>query len=119
MEQGVYVYSLDWVETEPHFVFVVFLHFMTLRFSHVQTCLMGRAVVQVENVEVLEDNHIKFDFLGKDSIRYENEVEVHPKVHKLVREFRARYAPDKKVAGALDSSSCLSNISCVAQYAPF
>ena len=42
---------------------------------------------QVENVEVMEDCHIKFDFLGKDSIRYENEVQVHPRVHELVREF--------------------------------
>jgi hypothetical protein len=25
-------------------------------------------------------NHIKFDFLGKDSIKYENTVEVHKKV---------------------------------------
>jgi DNA topoisomerase-1 len=44
----------------------------------------------VENVEVMEDNHIKFDFLGKDSIRYENEVAVHPKVHSLVRSFCSR-----------------------------
>ena len=42
---------------------------------------------QVENVEVMEDCHIKFDFLGKDSIRYENEVQVHPRVHELVSEF--------------------------------
>ena len=35
----------------------------------------------------MEDCHIKFDFLGKDSIRYENEVQVHPRVHELVREF--------------------------------
>ena len=41
----------------------------------------------MENVEVMEDCHIKFDFLGKDSIRYENEVQVHPRVHELVREF--------------------------------
>jgi DNA topoisomerase-1 len=27
-------------------------------------------------VECLPPNHIKFDFLGKDSIRYENTVEV-------------------------------------------
>ena len=65
---------------------------------------MGRAVFQVENVEVLEDNHIKFDFLGKDSIRYENEVEVHPKVHKLVQHFRTckeKTGKDRK--GALRS----------------
>lgn len=32
-------------------------------------------------------NHIKFDFLGKDSIRYENEVEVDGQVWKLVKQF--------------------------------
>jgi hypothetical protein len=30
----------------------------------------------VENVEVLGGEEIKFDFLGKDSIRYENTVKV-------------------------------------------
>ena len=32
--------------------------------------------LQVENVECIAPNQIKFDFLGKDSIRYENTVEV-------------------------------------------
>ena len=32
--------------------------------------------MQVENVECIAPNQIKFDFLGKDSIRYENTVEV-------------------------------------------
>ena len=51
--------------------------------------------MQVENVECLEDDHIKFDFLGKDSIRYENEVVVHPKVHALVKKF-CQQTSDKK-----------------------
>ena len=51
--------------------------------------------VQVENVECLEGDHIKFDFLGKDSIRYENEVVVHPKVHALVKKF-CQQTSDKK-----------------------
>ena len=38
-------------------------------------------------MDCMEDNHIKFDFLGKDSIRYENEVQVHPRVYELVQEF--------------------------------
>ena len=41
----------------------------------------------MENVECLANNHIKFDFLGKDSIRYENEVAVRPKVWQLVKQF--------------------------------
>ena len=40
-------------------------------------------------------DHIKFDFLGKDSIRYENEVVVHPKVHKLIEKF-CRQTSDNK-----------------------
>ena len=36
--------------------------------------------MQCENVEMVPPSSIKFDFLGKDSIRYENTVEVHPKV---------------------------------------
>ena len=46
-------------------------------------------MMQVENVECMEEpaNHIKFDFLGKDSIRYENEVEVEAQVWKLVKQF--------------------------------
>lgn len=39
--------------------------------------------VQCENVEMVPPSSIKFDFLGKDSIRYENTVEVHPKVSVL------------------------------------
>ena len=42
---------------------------------------------QVENVGVIPPHQIRFDFLGKDSIRYENSVEVHPKVYKAVEHF--------------------------------
>ncbi len=38
-------------------------------------------------MDCMDDFHIKFDFLGKDSIRYENEVQVHPRVYELVKEF--------------------------------
>ena len=39
---------------------------------------------QVENVECFEPDQIKFDFLGKDSIRYENTVTVDPTVRGVV-----------------------------------
>lgn len=42
---------------------------------------------KVENVELLDDNQVKFDFLGKDSIRYENVVTVDPKVWANIRSF--------------------------------
>ena len=40
---------------------------------------------QVENVECIEPSSIKFDFLGKDSVPYENTVEVKPLVFRNVR----------------------------------
>ena len=59
---------------------------------------------QVENVECMEDpaNHIKFDFLGKDSIRYENEVEVDGQVWKLVKQFCSK---TEKGKGAINISA--------------
>ena len=51
---------------------------------------------QVENVECLPGDHIKFDFLGKDSIRYENEVVVHPKVYALIQKFCQQSSTSKK-----------------------
>lgn len=55
--------------------------------------------MQAENVEMLEDNKIKFDFLGKDSIRYENVVDVDPEVWKNMKDFKARDKDDKKKKG--------------------
>ena len=43
----------------------------------------------MENVELLSDNQMKFDFLGKDSIRYENTVTVHPTVWANIKSFMA------------------------------
>ena len=59
--------------------------------------MLGYDMTQVENVEVMDEpaNHIKFDFLGKDSIRYENQVEVDPIVWKLVKAFCGKSAKGK------------------------
>ena len=54
---------------------------------NIRTSCKLQTLSQVENVDCMEDHHIKFDFLGKDSIRYENEVQVHPRVYDLVQEF--------------------------------
>ena len=51
---------------------------------------------QVENVECMPGDHIKFDFLGKDSIRYENEVVVNPKVYQLIKKFCQQFANKKR-----------------------
>jgi DNA topoisomerase I len=44
--------------------------------------------MQAENVEMQDDNHIKFDFLGKDSIKYENTVKVAPEVWQNMKAFK-------------------------------
>lgn len=43
--------------------------------------------MQVENVSLVEPSSIKFDFLGKDSIRYENTVEVTKAVYDNIKTF--------------------------------
>lgn len=52
---------------------------------------VGCCNLKVADVEALPDGvSVKFDFLGKDSIRYDNTVTVDPEVHALVASFRAR-----------------------------
>jgi DNA topoisomerase I len=55
--------------------------------------------MQAENVEMLEGSCIKFDFLGKDSIRYENTVEVDPKVWENMKSFKKRDRNSKPKPG--------------------
>ena len=38
-------------------------------------------------MECVGEDHIRFDFLGKDSMRYENEVAVEPAVFSLMQAF--------------------------------
>ncbi len=49
---------------------------------------VGCCNLRFEHVFVEEDCHIRFDFLGKDSIRYENKVKVDEQVWKNVRIFK-------------------------------
>lgn len=56
---------------------------------------VGCCTLKVENVECIEPNHIRFDFLGKDSMRYENTVEVEDKVFKNVQLFKRETATGK------------------------
>ncbi|GMQ03072.1 hypothetical protein CsSME_00049023 [Camellia sinensis var. sinensis] len=44
--------------------------------------------LKAENVEPMPPNILKFDFLGKDSIRYQNEVEVELPVFKGIQQFQ-------------------------------
>eukprot|EP01006_Ploeotia_vitrea_P019698 TRINITY_DN51939_c0_g1_i1.p1 TRINITY_DN51939_c0_g1~~TRINITY_DN51939_c0_g1_i1.p1 ORF type:complete len:753 (-),score=126.30 TRINITY_DN51939_c0_g1_i1:64-2292(-) len=47
----------------------------------------GTCSLKVEHISFNPNNKLGFDFLGKDSIRYQNETEVDPKVYSLCKEF--------------------------------
>ncbi|WOL06878.1 hypothetical protein Cni_G15612 [Canna indica] len=49
---------------------------------------VGCCTLKVENVELISPNKLQFDFLGKDSIRYFNTVEVELPVYKAIGEFQ-------------------------------
>ena len=48
---------------------------------------VGCCSLRVEHIELIEPQTVKFDFLGKDSIRYENEVQVDPQAFVNLRIF--------------------------------
>ena len=47
---------------------------------------VGVTSLRVEHIELLENNKIKLDFLGKDSVRYTNKVEVEDIVYNIIKE---------------------------------
>jgi DNA topoisomerase-1 len=48
---------------------------------------VGVTSLRVEHITLLEDNMIKLDFLGKDSVRYCKKISVHAQVYKNIQEF--------------------------------
>ncbi|WIA12998.1 hypothetical protein OEZ85_006609 [Tetradesmus obliquus] len=88
-------YKRDWessdVRKKQMGVAVYFLDKLALRAGHEkdddEADTVGCCTLKVENVECVPPNHIKFDFLGKDSIRYENTVDVELAVYKAVQAF--------------------------------
>ncbi|CAL9155117.1 unnamed protein product [Musa hybrid cultivar] len=55
---------------------------------------VGCCTLKVENVELVPPNMLKFDFLGKDSIRYLNTVVVELPVYKAIGEFQTAKKSD-------------------------
>lgn len=94
-------YEADWdsksSDRRQMAVALYFIDKLALRAGHEkdedEADTVGCCTLKCENVEALDGNTIRFDFLGKDSIRYENEVEVDPRVYKAIKEFKARF-PD-------------------------
>ncbi|PSR96262.1 DNA topoisomerase 1 alpha like [Actinidia chinensis var. chinensis] len=65
---------------------------------------VGCCTLKVENVEPMPPNILKFDFLGKDSIRYQNEVEVELPVFKAIQHFRTGKSGGDDLFDKLDTS---------------
>ncbi|KAL0374396.1 UNVERIFIED_CONTAM: DNA topoisomerase 1 alpha [Sesamum radiatum] len=65
---------------------------------------VGCCTLKVENVEPVPPNILKFDFLGKDSIRYQNEVEVETAVFKAIQQFRSGKKGSDDMFDRLDTS---------------
>eukprot|EP00667_Euglena_gracilis_P003148 EG_transcript_3154 len=72
-------------------VALYFIDFLALRCGHEkgedEAETFGACSLKCEHISLDKENHVLFDFLGKDSIRYYNEVQVDPKVYQLLRKF--------------------------------
>eukprot|EP00747_Dinoflagellata_sp_TGD_P211247 gnl/TRDRNA2_/TRDRNA2_84451_c0_seq4.p1 gnl/TRDRNA2_/TRDRNA2_84451_c0~~gnl/TRDRNA2_/TRDRNA2_84451_c0_seq4.p1 ORF type:complete len:771 (+),score=215.04 gnl/TRDRNA2_/TRDRNA2_84451_c0_seq4:66-2378(+) len=58
---------------------------------------VGCCSLRVEHVKLEPPNLVHFDFLGKDSIRYLNTVQVHETVYALLQQFRAGKADTDQI----------------------
>ncbi|XP_068635476.1 DNA topoisomerase 1 beta-like isoform X2 [Aristolochia californica] len=65
---------------------------------------VGCCTLKVENVTLVPENKLKFDFLGKDSIRYENTVAVEAAVYKAVGQFQTGKKGGDDLFDKLDTS---------------
>lgn len=52
-----------------------------------ETDTVGVTSLRIEHIELLENNSIALDFLGKDSVRYYNKLEVNETIYKNIKEF--------------------------------
>jgi DNA topoisomerase-1 len=64
---------------------------------------VGCCSLRKEHITLKEPNKIEFDFLGKDSIRYHNVVEVDTKVFKCVKKFIKGKKKDENVFDQINS----------------
>ncbi|XP_028804027.1 DNA topoisomerase 1 alpha-like [Neltuma alba] len=65
---------------------------------------VGCCTLKVENVTAEAPNKLQFNFLGKDSIKYENTVEVEQQVYNAILKFQAEKSPGDDLFDKLDTS---------------
>ena len=66
---------------------------------------VGVTSLRVEHITLLEDNKIKLDFLGKDSVRYCKKVAVHLQIYKNLQEFTRNKNKKDELFELITSSS--------------
>eukprot|EP00742_Colponemidia_sp_Colp-10_P003983 GILJ01004249.1.p1 GENE.GILJ01004249.1~~GILJ01004249.1.p1 ORF type:complete len:682 (-),score=165.09 GILJ01004249.1:78-2078(-) len=66
---------------------------------------VGCCSLRVEHIDFPEDNKISLDFLGKDSMRYQNTVEVDPKVFRNLRALTLKKKPEADLFDSISASS--------------
>ncbi|KAI9188080.1 DNA topoisomerase 1 [Blastocladiella emersonii ATCC 22665] len=66
---------------------------------------VGCCSLRFEHVTLHEDNKVVFDFLGKDSIRYYNEVTVDAQVHKNLKLFKKGHTDGDDLFDRIDTTS--------------
>jgi DNA topoisomerase-1 len=65
---------------------------------------VGCCSLRVEHIRIEENNQITLDFLGKDSMRYLNTVEVLPVVHRRLSEFIKGKEPSDDIFDKINAS---------------
>ncbi|CAI5514330.1 unnamed protein product [Closterium sp. Naga37s-1] len=71
---------------------------------------VGCCSLKVEHVTLVPPSSLQFDFLGKDSIRYFNTVEVEPLVYKAIGTFRKGKKKDEDLFDKLDTTRLNSHL---------
>jgi DNA topoisomerase-1 len=65
---------------------------------------VGVTTLRKEHIELLENNTIELDFLGKDSVRYYNKLQVTEEVYKNIIEFLQDKQKDQEIFDLITSS---------------
>lgn len=58
---------------------------------------VGVTSLRVEHIELLDNNKVKLDFLGKDSVRYQSTIQVNDKVYKNLQDFTIGRNPEDEL----------------------
>jgi DNA topoisomerase-1 len=67
---------------------------------------VGVTSLRVEHITLLENNFIKLDFLGKDSIRYCKKVQVHEQVYNNLIEFTTNKSKKEELFDLINPAMC-------------